>query len=1081
MCNFVYLLNPNIYPFTGTNINDENQNAGLDQASFYWLADTNTFPDNANEEGPRAYDLYRYHDVLKKWVNAGIERVVTTVNGVENIDYERLNLKDQVSEYYTPQGGTYDFKNESFINARVKMFAKGIGDYLHIDDLRYSMMFLKLIAASDNWAKNTYLYSTGLDENGNAEKFRFFQDDLDTIFATNNTGQKTKPYYVEEHDLDENDSPYWNANTNALYCLAEKAWPKELRETMYRILKSMSELSDNGTVEGCFDKYYNFVPKYFPAVAYNEIARILYEDAKINKSSGIYGGIEPLSQCLGDQLEAEKYWQNLRIPYISSYAMYGEFEAKDSVASSGYFTYRSTLVDGAQHKYKFELTPYIWLYPSFGKGSSDNTGSSDGTLTRCRAGETYSFPEFTTDGNTNIFLRGINYYTKLNDFGNIATALTEDGKDISLSGKRLTEFKVTSQKTTKGILFRPEKLSFASNMTNLTDITITGSAYNADIITGELDLSALWKLKNVDLSGTKTTYVKLPQNSNIKSLRLPNTITKLALDKLYLLDEFNLAGYSRLINLSVNDCPKIDTLAMVNKCMEVNSPLESISMSGINWANVSNQQFNYILNIPSCNLIGTIELAEDAYVDFNTKMKLLAKFGDIDDPTNSENSLYVSYRQYTLADPLKVRINGQTYIYENGVYKFTVQYPSMTQGISGNDFVNIEWTVENKIFGDIDPQSGEYQFINTDVANDKDLRTTRVKCKITRIDGSVVEVDKDIYLYQPIAQVGDYVYADGTYSSPNDIIEGKQIIGVCFYVGKEKIDEDPATQRRLAVAVELASEKPVEWGPGIYDYDSCGINHNGNLDFEGAFLPDIDETLFTTKGNNWTETEYQVPALESSYSETDSHKYVEYNYGWENIGTSSNPNYISYGKKYTDNIIKMRNMAYDPNSKFFNDYIYSFDTKSSLDQLIDGCTSSNSFGTRSMYFPAASYAVLYQPNISNLNSKFEKGKWYLPSIGELCKIYYYMKFKINTYKGFDKVKQIIPSNCFLWSSSEQGDGKAHSIGTLLSSSTQNGRMPGIENVYISGKIYGCKSEKGAAEYIDTHLGGTCYVLPVVKF
>ena len=54
-------------------------------------------------------------------------------------------------------------------------------------------MVMKLIAASDNRAKNTYQY---LDPK--THLICFAQDDMDTIFLTDNLGRKDKPYYVEE-------------------------------------------------------------------------------------------------------------------------------------------------------------------------------------------------------------------------------------------------------------------------------------------------------------------------------------------------------------------------------------------------------------------------------------------------------------------------------------------------------------------------------------------------------------------------------------------------------------------------------------------------------------------------------------------------------------------------------------------------------------------------------------------------------------------------------------------------------------------------------------------------------------------
>jgi hypothetical protein len=52
----------------------------------------------------------------------------------------------------------------------------------------------------------------------------------------------------------------------------------ELISTMYSMLQAMKDLG-NGSIKACMDKYYFSVQEYIPAVAYNEVARLLYEEA----------------------------------------------------------------------------------------------------------------------------------------------------------------------------------------------------------------------------------------------------------------------------------------------------------------------------------------------------------------------------------------------------------------------------------------------------------------------------------------------------------------------------------------------------------------------------------------------------------------------------------------------------------------------------------------------------------------------------------------------------------------------------------------------------------------------------------
>lgn len=1065
MNNFIYELNPDIHPFTGTNINDTNQNSTLNKQSFYWMVSNK--PDHGSQ-----YDVYRYHEVLGKWVNAGVNRLV--VDGVTQEEYETLNLLNQCKSYYTPAGGTYEYINQQFIDARVKLFNDNITKYIHTDDLRYTMQFLKLIAASDNWAKNTYPYSTGWNKDwvkgsdslDYVEKFRFFQDDLDTIFASNNTGQKTKPYYVEEHDIDENNAPYWNASTNGLYCLAEKAWPSSLRMTMYNILQAMKELG--GSVEGCFDKYYNNVQRYFPAICYNEIARLLYEDAKINKDAGIYEGIEPLSQCLGDQLQAEKYWQNNRIPYLSSYAMYGEFEASDGVASSGYFNFRSTLVDNAQHEYKFKLTPYIWLYPSIGIGQSSYTGTDDELPKRVKAGETFEFPKFTTDGNTNIFVRGINNYVDVDDFGNVATALTSEGKNISISGKRMTKFEVTERDTTKGILFRPEQLTFASNMTNLSRLVIKGSAYQSDIITGELDLKSLWRLNYVDLTGTKATTVYLPENGNIKDLLLPETIINLSLKNLKVLSNFKLNSYKKLKNLEVIGCDNLNNYDIFNSCYNSKSELESLKLYNVNWENFTLDQLNYLLNIPVCELTGTINIPYA--ISFEEKMLLMNKFGDIDN-NDGDNNLKVIYSTQTIQD---FSVFGPTYLTKAGKYQYTCKS-------NGNDFTAVQWNITGNPYATINKNTGEVAFEGN---NTEEKPTATITCTLwTPNAPNGVSREKTIYFYKKDAEVGDYVYADGSYGLPSDDLGDKTIVAMCFYVNPNNNND------RLAAAVELATPNKVFWGLSSY-----GVSGLGESIYNVNYLTGKSSTGVTSA---------EVPEYSGWYINSLATSKVGTGYysnvtalgdlGNEELGydmTTEIPSYIKTdvlpaGLRNTLFIIEHRNQTAIPKglTTSYKDYIsipgktvggYNVDEMNDLNTKLNNLTSIQPSYT-GFYYPAASYCYAYKPTQSlkefeTLNNDiFGAHKWFLPSTAELALFWYQVHnnevFKNIFYKNNEQY--VIPNEAFIWTSTEGSDAnKAYAMQFKIPTGSS-------AKAYLYGASNGDKCSLSNP--------GQCYVLPIVRF
>ena len=155
-----------------------------------------------------------------------------------------------------------------------------------------------------------------------------YRDDDDTILDKDNVGKTGTPYQVEEHDRYNDDgewadadgygevwnegtgqyntvndarNTYFNSQDSVLFTLREKTRP-ELKAMVGTIFQTMVQLE--GSVEAFFQKYFFDIQEYFPAVAYNEVARLLYEEAKIQMAAGNYtNNTDPMTQSLGDQLQ----------------------------------------------------------------------------------------------------------------------------------------------------------------------------------------------------------------------------------------------------------------------------------------------------------------------------------------------------------------------------------------------------------------------------------------------------------------------------------------------------------------------------------------------------------------------------------------------------------------------------------------------------------------------------------------------------------------------------------------------------------------------------------------------------------
>ena len=685
--NFSYLHSTRLKPYT-------NDSELIDQSYQYWNTST--------------YNVMRYNPITQTWVNAGITK--------EGEDYAALNIKSQTG--IVPSGDK-DADNTAFINWRVADFKAKISNYYNVNDVLYCMAFLKMIAAADNRCKNTYEYLDPI-----TLKICMAQDDLDTIFLTDNVGRKTKPYYVEEHDKNGSNF-YWNGEDNVFYNLMEQAFSLEYKAMLKTILDKMASTEFGGSAQECLDRYFFSIQKYFPSVAFNETARLLYEEASVKQASGEYkNGTPAITQSLGDQLQAEMQWWKRRLPYLQSLASSNPFyvRSKDSLG------FRSVLTTASgRPSYTFDLVPWQWLYPKIGVGQSMGADT-----TRVQAKETYKTSTINTDGNTDTFIYGANYYTSFGEFADKSI-----GETFELSGERLLEFSADSRKISGTMQFRP--IAMKVSCPNLRKLTL----YGVSTLAGNLNLSGCSKLEAVDLRGTNLNTVVFPATSTLKEISIPNVST-LSILGCQALERVYFESLSNMVSITT------DNSVVFENVITNAANLKEVHLQGINY-NAGKQSelvYNLLLN-NNTTATGIINLNKALTIE--EKNALIQKYGDIDDKANS---LYVTY---TLISQNTITITGDTSITQGQTKVYKVVY-------EGNDFRNVEWTVTNAEF--------KAEGTSCTVIAPKDsTQSIVVKGKLNRIDKDALVSTKTVTVNQAIKissiSVNDCsVYAVGNYTLP---------------------------------------------------------------------------------------------------------------------------------------------------------------------------------------------------------------------------------------------------------------------------------------------------------------------------
>lgn len=1026
--NFLYEHNPNIQYYDGTKVQFDSGympdgTTTLDTAAKYW------FTSQAGSEWQ--YKLMRYHWVDRgkegteagQWVNAGFWDEETQAYKV--LDLSQSDNEDIKAAVVIANPETANTKIKEAIVAEAK---EHIDEYVNADSLKFHYAFVNMfLAGSDNCSKNTYYFF-----NKDTNKLELHQDDLDTVLATDNNGWQIKKYFTDRyHDQSDKDSGYtseifYEGKNNVLFNLCEAMWENtlELRQMMWNILYQMCKLVDNYNTKnntnytvspwGCMQKYFFDIQEYFPAIAYNETARLRYEYPEaLGYNAKDAGGrdVAPITQSLGNQLESEKEFIRKRLILYASYASFGEFGqrnttyvgnvfSKDEFINSFGFT-ASARPSGEIATFKLNVKPSQVLYLNYTNDSQQyHTHNRMVPFTDTTYPVTLGTSSSTSSSGNAMALYGADFFTSYGNLGDLSVA---QNSTFSVSGKRLTELEIipTDFDTIDDVqtpLFRARNLVITSP--RLQSIACTGCS----TVTGTLDLSEMTLLESFDISDTAITSVILPTGEVLKSISLPATLTTLTIGKLPNLKTIKIQGVSQLASLVLAEGVSASQ-TLFNACFGGDAPLRKLSVTNVNWTSMKKGAFTYLMNIKDCDISGKFALDTlntDNTPTFIEKLAWLAKWGNVDD---ENNSVYI-YR-YTQSKVQSITVTGDPTTFETGDYVYTVN----SNPTSGNDVSNLEWELETNVYASIKNYSANTCTINVKALGSEEVTpTAKLTCRLTKADGTVLEGSMTIRLYCRTAQLGDIVFADGTYGA--ELVTGKTPVGVCFYINPT----DPTDRRMIGV------EK-------LYDYADeyqCSTNGLGSPQygnpyfsiftltdepgyncFDIASLPNLAESGLT----NNTTTICPDTYLDENTVDGFKHSTIQetiIDYGIANPGVfdgkaelpadlvslatgEEEGTRLPRGRIDTLKIIKHRNKILT-DSGIDREVPMASDGETELNAL-KRCTSAIrsdlGSGYQQLYYFATSAAYAYQPVAGakeKLSEKFKSHHWYLPSIGEVVRM-----------------------------------------------------------------------------------------------
>lgn len=505
-------------------------------------------------------------------------------------------------------GMTIEEKNDLFISRRVARFKEEAKYYFCIDDAVYQLMFLFIIVASDNFEKNMYPYIMEL-------LWRFFQDDLDSIFSTDNQAQNTKKYSAELHDFtDDTKSAYvFKGEDSAFWQLIELAYVDECKQMGRDIFQAMYDLAPRGTTTmeklmAFFDEYFfNRAQKYFTPSAYNNDTEYSYEEAWNNKEYVASVDIHPLAQALGSQESTERAFLEKRLIYLMSKFSFGGFGSATDT-DLGIISVRT------QDPQSFTLTPAIDLYPTVLGGQAQSAVATE----RVMAGQPVTLPAV-GGGNTNVYIVGADW---LSDIGDLKDLKVDPSSVVTLtiSSKRLRRIKVGDENADSVTSY------LGSLSIQKCDSLETIDARNLQTLVGTVDLSNCPRLVEALFGGSNANAIIIAPGSKVEKLQFSDSITTIDLRNNTFLKDVEITNFAKIRFLRLENVPIINGFDVLRQAYNtVGQQLENIRIIG----------FTYTGNADDLFMLSNIAEGKDK--DGNAH-----KYGSIDangDP--DENSLPV--------------------------------------------------------------------------------------------------------------------------------------------------------------------------------------------------------------------------------------------------------------------------------------------------------------------------------------------------------------------------------------------------------------------------------------------------------
>lgn len=401
---------------------------------------------------------------------------------------------------------------------RLAKFSAELEDHFIEEAVIFYYLFTEMFLSIDQREKNAFpTYIASLD------RWIVLFYDADSSCGTDNKGNLSFDYYLEDIDYTEAGDPVYNGQNSVLWKNLRQTRYDEIME-MYQNLRTGDQVSYE-TVNAMFENHQS----KWPEAIFNEDMYIKCLEPLIKEGDGLY-----LPMLQGKKEMWIKWWLYNRFRYLDSKYVTGT-------------SMENRITIRAHQKANVFLKSYVNMYGHvyFNAAHVEH---------RMERNKEYEF-EWPASGAEDPVI-GINDADLLTSLGDLSPLMVEL---IDVSGApHITELKVGDG--AEGYQNRSLNSITLGNNILLRKLDLR----NCVNLTQSVNASGCTNVEEVYCEGTSITSVSLPNGGILKTLHLPDTITNLSMLNQTALTDFTIAGSGNVTTLRVENSPIIPALEILN-------------------------------------------------------------------------------------------------------------------------------------------------------------------------------------------------------------------------------------------------------------------------------------------------------------------------------------------------------------------------------------------------------------------------------------------------------------------------------------------------------------------------------------